>query len=237
MTATEKGAEYMLNCFIKRIVSAAHAGLLCAAAATVLSSSPEVLCGTSFITGKVIDADSAAVKVSSIMIPELRRIVRVSKDGEFEVEDLSEGTYTLVVNSMSAKRTEHTVSVGNGDTLHCILKLPYRVTHALQPLASGDSVRYASAAPKVRIAPMPLKASDTGLTIHGLFSGLAPTRVRVVVGNDSGDLMFEGMLDFDTLTQRLFIPIRCFGTRIGNRLIYVSSGTTVYTLAVPLRKE
>ncbi|HKJ03483.1 MAG TPA: carboxypeptidase-like regulatory domain-containing protein, partial [Longimicrobiales bacterium] len=83
------------------------------------------------VTGRVVDAAGAPVKDARIVVVELDRVVVSDAQGDFALEGVPAGTYTVEVRRVGYRTLETRVSVPSADAVRFVLDVsPF----ALDPL-------------------------------------------------------------------------------------------------------
>lgn len=110
------------------------------------------------ITGTIEDAGASRLGYAQIYIQETQQGYQADEQGNFKIEDLAPGDYTIVVSLVGYKPEKHTVHVTKGDNGHLVLSLNNRGTQLSDVEVFG--AREKQPEKLDQLTRLPLKPSD-----------------------------------------------------------------------------
>lgn len=138
---------------------------------------------TGSITGRILSVDSLPMELISVSLVELKRGTLTSMTGEYRLDHVLPGKYTLRIQLLGAKEIDIPVEITVGEVVTNSYQLTKENIQALQEVRVVNSVNRFAKKESVYVARMPLKNLENPQVYNSVSKELIQEQMAVDLGS------------------------------------------------------
>lgn len=136
-----------------------------------------------FIHGRIIAHDSLPLELVPVSILELKKSTLTDNNGQYNLENLLPGKYTLRIQILGAKQKDTAITITQNEDVTCNYQLPKENIQSLQEVRVVGSTNKFSRKESFYVARMPLKYIENPQVYNSVSKELINEQMAVDLGS------------------------------------------------------